>query len=133
MLSAMVDLAPVVQSDILYTVAGGILEGVRSLLVNSQGILQPWIPGGENFQGDSPDYSTGVDVYIRYLLYAFQQDAFLKQYILQTYQPFIQINAEAVCNSIETCPRLLDGTSLEPMECLLNQLAVLNAAIVIGS
>ena len=82
MLSAMVDLAPIVQRDILYTVARGILEGVRSLLVNSQGILQPWIPAGESFQGDSSDYSTGVGVYMRYLLYAFQQDTFLKQYIL---------------------------------------------------
>ena len=133
MLSAMVDLAPIVQRDILYTVARGILEGVRSLLVNSQGILQPWIPAGESFQGDSSDYSTGVGVYMRYLLYAFQQDTSLKQYILQTYQPFIQINAEAVCNSIATCPPLPDGKCIEPMECLLNQLAVLNAAIVIGS
>ena len=44
-LSAMVDLAPITPvgpRDILYNIARGILDGVRGLLVDSQGILQPW-------------------------------------------------------------------------------------------
>ena len=131
-LGAMVSLISILKDTSLYNFAIGILDGIQDRLVDDKGILQPWRPGID-FQGDSPDYSTGMGVYMRYLLYAFQQDTFLKQYILQTYQPFIQINAEAVCNSIKTCPPLPDGTSIEPMECWLNKLAVLNAAIVIGS
>ncbi len=134
-LSAMVDLAPIMPigpRDTLYNIARGILEGVRSLLVDSQGILQPWIPSGEDFQGDNSNYATGVGIYMRYLLHAFQRDITLKRYILQTYKPFIQINAEAVCDSIGSCPALPDGSALGgEMECLLNQLAVLNAAVVI--
>jgi hypothetical protein len=98
---ALVSLISILKDTSLYNFAIGILDGVQDRLINDKGILQPWRPGNL-FQGDSPAYATGVGVYMRYLLYAFQQYAFLKQYILQTYQPFIQANADAVCNSIDS-------------------------------
>ena len=93
-------------------------------------LFQPWIPAGTIGSDYLTDYATGVGVYMRYLQYvASSNDATLKQYITsEESKSFIKANADAVCaNPCQPLP----GGSDPDMECLLNQLAVLNAAIVI--
>jgi hypothetical protein len=127
----MVRLDPGGQTE-YYFVARTVLDAVRTKLVNAQ-LLQPWMPAGTIGSDYLTDYATGVGVYMRYLQYvASSNDATLKQYISsEASKSFIQTNADEVCKSIANCPRLPGGSKIEQMECLLNQLAVLNAAIVI--
>ena len=133
-LGAMVDMARIDpdRANVYRAIARGILDGVEKEMCIG-GILQPWIPA-EQLKDYDEDYSTGVGVYMRYLLYAFLYDPVLNTYIMGAYKPFIQTNADSICDSqgkLTPCPRLPDGTSMDPRECLLNRLAMLNAAIVI--
>lgn len=54
-------------------VAAKICKGVLAHMVDSKGLIQPWYPTGKLNKlpsGDAGDYSSGVGVYMRYLLYA---------------------------------------------------------------
>lgn len=54
-------------------VAARICQGVLAHMVDADGIMQPWFPIGEENKLptlDASDYSSGVGVYMRYLLYA---------------------------------------------------------------
>jgi hypothetical protein len=128
-LAEMVRLDPV-RGPSYYATAKDILSAVPAKLANGQ-ILQPWTPPDTIPSGFATDYSTGVGVFMRYLLYVYRHDSVLGSYIASNYQTFVPANADAVCNSVGTCPPLPDGSSMDDMECLLNQLAVLNAAIAI--
>jgi hypothetical protein len=116
-----------------YSMAKAVLDAVRTKLINDplQKILQPWTPVGTIGWEYLTDYATGVGVYMRCLLYAFLSDSELHSYIMETCRLFIQDYADEVCNSLANCPPLPDGSAIEQMECSLNQLAGLNAAIVI--
>jgi hypothetical protein len=117
---------------VYYFMAKAILDAVRTKLVKGQ-ILQPWMPPKTIGSEYLTDYATGAGVFMRYLLYVYNSgDEVLKPYIASAeYKGFIQANADAVCASVGKCPPLPDGSQIDQMECLLNQLAVLNAAIVI--
>jgi hypothetical protein len=117
---------------VYYPMAKAILDAVRTKLVKGQ-ILQPWTPNDTIGSDYLTDYATGVGVFMRYVLYVYNSgDQVLKPYIASAeYRQFIQANADAVCASVGKCPPLPDGSQMDQMECLLNQLAVLNAAIVI--
>lgn len=128
----MVRLDPNRRAD-YYPLAKAILDAVRTKLVNGRQILQPWTPPKTIGSIYLTDYATGVGVFMRYLLYVYDSgDEVLRPYIAsQEYWGFIKDNADAVCDSIGKCPPLPNGSQMDHMECLLNQLAVLNAAIVI--
>jgi hypothetical protein len=118
-----------------HDMATSILDAVKTKLtklVNKRQILQPWTPPDTIGSDYLTDYATGVGVFMRYLLYVYDSgDAVLRPYIAsEKYKGFIKDNADAVCDSIGNCP-LPDESEMDGMECLLNQLAVLNAAIVI--
>ena len=72
-------------------------------------------------------------MFLRYLLsafeYAFRNDPGLAQDIKTVYGPFLQGNADAICQSIGKCQRWPENQQPDDQECLLNQLATLNAAI----
>ncbi len=127
----MVRIDPLGQQFYYYT-AKQILDAVRTKLVKD-GILQPWTPPKTIGSDYLTDYATGAGVFMRYLLYVYNSgDEVLKPYIASAeYKGFIQANADALCASVGKCPPLPDGSQIDQMECLLNQLAVLNAAIVI--
>ncbi len=128
----MVSLDPPGQSE-YYAIARSVLGGVRTRLIGNGQILLPWMPANSFDSTYGIDYSTGIGVFMRYVLYLYSSnDPVIKSYISSDlYKSFIQANADAVCQSIGNCPALPDGLPMDPMECLLNQLAVLNAAIAI--
>jgi len=101
-----------------YAVA--ILECVASLTNHNSyhGVMQPWIWGNG---GDPGDYSTGVGVFMRYLLYADQKNTRIRnQTRNQDYRQLIAANVSAV----PTNPT--QDAGLVP---LTNWLAILVAAI----
>jgi hypothetical protein len=110
----------------------GAVKTKLTKLVNNRQILQPWTPPNTIGSIYLTDYATGVGVFMRHLLYGYDSgDPVLKPYIASAdYKGFIKDNADAVCASVGNCT-LPDGSEMDDMECLLNQLAVLNAAIVI--
>ena len=100
--------------------AVAILECVASLTNHNsyQGVMQPWIWGNG---GDPGDYSTGVGVFMRYLLYADQKNTRIRnQTRSQDYRQLIAANVSAV----PTNPT--QDAGLVP---LTNWLAILVAAI----
>lgn len=118
--------------DEYWAMARSMLNAVRIRLVNGNQILQPWMPANSFDSSYATDYGTGAGVFMRYLLYLYLSgDPVLRPYISSTYRSFIQTNADAACQSIGNCPLLPDGSPMDPVECLLSQLAVLNAAVAI--
>ncbi len=99
--------------------AAAILQSVQYVTdQNAGGILQPWTTGQG---GDPADYSTGVGVFMRYLLYADQRNAQMRAYTRSTaYRKLIEANVKSVVNA-----PIPDG--LVP---LTNSLAILVAGIV---
>ncbi len=128
----MISLDPPGQSQYLGN-ARRILEGVRTRLVDDRQILQPWMPADSIDQTYYSDYLTGIGVFMRYLLYVYNSDnPTLRQYVSSPqYKAFIQANADAACQAIGDCPPFPNGRPADQMECLLNQLSVLNAAVAI--
>lgn len=75
-----------------------ILTGTTDYLVDkTSGLLQPWTPGMGPPGGDTWDYLTGIGVFMRYLLYAYQHNPELKAKLRSPdYQKFIRTNADHV-------------------------------------
>ena len=98
-------------------IAAGVLAGANS--PQHRGILPAWITGQNQ---DPGDYSTGIGVYMRYLLYVYQNNDDMRMYLQNIgYPDFVRANAEHVT---------LDSDS--DMVTLTNDLATLVAAIAIS-
>ena len=100
-----------------------ILDGVLGYLTRNlkdspfdtlpEGVLRPWIYfngwqegcDGEGFQLDkgNVNYKTGPGVFMRYLLYAYQNNEDLRDYIRLNFADFIMDNAEVVMNGEYDC------------------------------
>ena len=113
-----------------YKLANAVLGAIPTKLSNA-GILLPWTPADTIDPIFDKDYSTGIGVFMRYLLYVYEHDAILGPVIAAKYPNFITANANAVCTAVGKCPPLPDKSPMDSMECRLNQLAVLNAAVAI--
>jgi hypothetical protein len=100
--------------------AAGILDGVYVKSEPNGGVLKPWTNGDG---GDPDDYSTGVGVFMRYLLYADQNNDKIRSTTRGArYQKLIDANVNSVLNT----PIGSDFVALT------NSLAILVAAIVIS-
>jgi hypothetical protein len=91
--------------------------------MDRRGILRPWrpdsVPGG-----DDDDYWTGIGVYMRCLLYAYQTNTELKNDLQQRdARDFIRANAEYVAKHPDR------STSEDEIVNLTNNLATLVAAV----
>ena len=131
-LSALVDRMRMVPSGSpeygqLLATARQVIAGTRDHLVDRgmdpRGILRPWrpdrVPGG-----DYDDYWTGIGVYMRSLLYAYQTNAELKNDLQQQdAQDFIRANAEYVVKHPDR------SKSQDEVVNLTNNLATLVAAV----
>lgn len=103
--------------NVAQSIAGGVLD---SLVTNS--VLQAWTPNQPSPCGDDGDYLTGPGAYMRYLLYAFVNNADVRNYLRSTgYPAFVQQYASYVASNPSS-----DGD----MVGLTNDLAALVAAIV---
>lgn len=92
--------------DRMLSWAKHITNGVLDKLKGKEGELLPWFPylhpddhksdhGAPS--GDFDDYSTGIGVYMRYLLAAYSQNADIKAHLVATgYPDFVKANAEYV-------------------------------------
>jgi hypothetical protein len=106
-----------------------IVEGVRT---SSPGdILQPWVTGNG---GDFPDYSAGIGVFMRYLLYAYQSNNLMRHYLADSgIADFISANAATITSdTIQQHSKGWDVASnqpINPIVGLTNDLATLVAAI----
>jgi hypothetical protein len=106
----------------LLNIARGLLAGSRDYLTDPQtGILRSWRPDPAPGRGDVGDYSTGIGVYMRYLLSVYQNDDLKADLKQRAFQDFLRANAENVVNQ----------PSDNGLENLTNDLATLVAAIVI--
>ena len=131
-LSALVDRMRMVPSGSpeygqLLATARQVIAGTRDHLVDRdmdrRGILRSWrpdsVPGG-----DDKDYWTGIGVYMRSLLYAYQTNTELKNDLQQQdAQDFIRANAEYVAKHPDR------STSEDKVVNLTNNLATLVAAV----
>jgi hypothetical protein len=107
--------------SLLRNLAQMIAAGVIDSLV-ADGLLQPWTPGQLSPCGDDGDYNTGPAVYMRYLLYAFQTNTDIRNYLRATgYPAFVQSNAAYVADH---------PSGDKDMVGLTNDLATLTAAIM---
>jgi len=110
--------------QVLLQRAKAIAAGVKSqteIKKKNPGILTAWVT--ETQGGDPGDYNTGVGVYWRYLLYAYQNNADLKTYFEQTGQ------TDFVCSNAQHITPLIGSDNFVD---LTNYLAVLVAAIVMS-
>jgi hypothetical protein len=106
----------------LLQLAQDIAAGVLSKSKSNGGILQAWVTGQG---GDPGDYDTGVGAYMRYLLYAYQNNSDMQAYLRNTgYVDFVCANAAAIIPQI-------DSHRWSLVE-LTNDLATLVAAIVMS-
>jgi len=134
-----------------------ILNGILNHLTQSQkdcpydslpeGVLRPWIYfngwqkgcDGEGFQLDNggENYKTGPGVFMRYLLYAYQNNEDLKDYIKLNFGEFIMNNANAVMYKNYECGcckhPITEGTPYDicNLACQTNRLATLLMALAI--
>ena len=134
-----------------------ILDGVLAHLTQSQedcpydslpeGVLRPWICfngwqegcDGEGFQLDNAgeNYKTGPGVFMRYLLYAYQNNEDLRGYIKFYFEDFIMNNAEAVMFENYECGCCKHPITKGPkydicnLACQTNRLATLIMALKI--
>lgn len=111
----------------LLATARKLLAGTKDYLADKEtdkrGILLPWRPDPAP-GGDNGDYWTGIAVYMRYLLSAFQNEDLKEDIQQKDYQDFIRANAEYV---VEHPNR---SQSNDTVVNLTNDLAILVAAIV---
>lgn len=105
----------------LLKLAKNIMKGVQEQMHASDGRLLPWIPytgSGDHGApaGDYDDYSTGIAVYMRYLLAAWNENSSLKDYmttsgtrnlIRATADYFLRNPAEKRCEGHTDCKLLL--------------------------
>ncbi|MCF8129846.1 MAG: glycoside hydrolase family 76 protein [Deltaproteobacteria bacterium] len=134
-----------------------ILEGVLGYLTQVQkgcscdslpeGVLRPWIYfngwqkgcDGEGFQLDNggENYKTGPGVFMRYLLYTYQNNQELRDYIKTNFRDFIMDNAYAVMYENYECGCCMHPiTKGQPYDvcnlaCQTNRLATLIMALAI--
>ena len=113
--------------EALLGIARQILAGTMDYLVDTEpdkrGILLPWRPGDAP-GGDDPDYRTGIGVFMRYLLYAYQNNTDLKSDLRQeNAQVFVRANAEYVVHNSDR------PQSEDRVVNLTNNLATLVAAV----
>ena len=111
----------------LLGIARQILAGTMDYLVDTEpdkrGILLPWRTGDAP-GGDDDDYWTGIGVFMRYLLYAYQNNTDLKSDLRQEdAQVFVLANAEYVVHNPDR------PQSTDPVVNLTNNLATLVAAV----
>jgi hypothetical protein len=113
------DPSDVPDADRLLQIAQGIAAGVRANSPNN--ILQAWVVGPGN--SDYGDYDTGIGVYMRYLLYAYQSSPLMQAYFKsQGYMNFVCANAEDVMQK-------LDQPKTRSLVDLTNYLATLTVAL----
>jgi hypothetical protein len=112
----------------LLDLAKAIALGVKSQIdAHHGGILAAWVT--ETDGGDPGDYNTGIAVYMRYLLYAYQAKDSSGRYLLRDdlknmgYVDFVCKNAANVMKNYKNHSSVVD---------LTNDLATLVAAIVIS-
>ena len=134
-----------------------ILDGVLDYLTQTQkgcpydslpeGVLRPWIYfncwqegcDGEGFQLDrtGENYKTGPGVFKRYLLYAYQNNEDLRDYIKSNYRGVIFANASAVMDENYECGccnhSIAEGSPYDicNLACQTNRLASLIMALAI--
>jgi hypothetical protein len=112
----------------LLDLATAIALGVKSQIdAHHGGILTAWVT--ETDGGDPGDYDTGVAVYMRYLLYAYQAKDRAGRYLLRDvlkdmgYVDFVCKNTANVMNNYKNHSSVVD---------LTNDLAMLVAAVVMS-
>lgn len=110
----------------LLDLAKGILQGVHEQMVQG-GQLQPWI--GSTPGGDTDDYLTGIAVFMRYLLYAFNNCAELRDTIKTL--GFGDLAASQGQQQPSNSP-YWSNSATQQMTLLTNQLALLVVAIVLS-
>jgi hypothetical protein len=95
------------------------------------GILQAWVSGDG---GDPSDYLTGVAVYMRYLLYAYQNNPSMQSYLKDTgYVDFVCKNASEINEDRLQADNVWDPANPDKvLVYLTNDLAILVAAIAMS-
>lgn len=111
----------------LLELAKRILQGVHEQMVE-KGVLQPWISADGSAPGGDPgDYTTGIGVFMRYLLYAFNNCAELRDTIRT-----LGFGDVAVSNGqAQPFPDPSTDGFTEQMTLLANKLALLVTGIVL--
>ena len=109
----------------LLDLATRILQGVQEKMVQD-GELQPWI--GPTPGNDPDDYLTGIAVFMRYLLYAFNNCPELREPIRSDFAKLAASNGQ---EQPSKNPNWRDGDVTQEMTLITNQLALLVAAIVL--
>ena len=100
-----------------------LLEGVKTYLTDSNGLLMPYTSTGTVPDGDTGDYATGPGVFWRNVLHVWKNNSDVKAFIYQPeYLKFLQGCADAVA----TPP-----SGNDTFDSLTNDLSVLVAATVI--
>jgi hypothetical protein len=103
--------------------AKDIALGVMSKSKSNGGLLQAWVTGQG---GDPGDYDTGVGAYMRYLLYAYQNNSDMQSYLRSIgYVDFVCANAAAIIPNIDSH----SGSVVD----LTNDLATVVAALVMSN
>ena len=132
----------------LHDLASAITDGVQSYLTNSDGLFLSWHDRAtvnadqwkEEFPGmgiapgkDAGSYNTGIGVYLRYLLFAYQNDAILAEHIRKSgIRDFVLRFAQKVMDDpTKVCGGL--GGSCAMLDQDTNVLATLTAAIAMAS
>lgn len=102
-----------------------LLTGVKSGgLFLADGTLLPWVGGAPG--GDYCDYLTGIGVFLRYLLYAFRNNAELRPLIVQEYRDLVLKNAMQPPYDDPDCG---ENQTEHEMTLATNRLAALLAAL----
>ena len=110
--------------NVAILIASAIPQGLTD---PNAGNLLPWKPGGTLQSWDCGDYSCGSGVFMRYLLYGFQNNTSVRNTVQgsPSYLQFIKTNGDLACsnNLPSFCGQ--SNTDLFP---LLNRMATLNTA-----
>jgi hypothetical protein len=108
----------------LLATARNVMLGTMDYLVDGSHHLRPCTPGDEPQGGDADYYWTGIAVFMRYLLYVYQNNTDLKNSLQYSdTHDFIRANADYVA----TTPNRQQSS--DPVVNYANDLAVLVAAI----
>ena len=112
-------------------------NGVINRMKMPDGSLAPWIPytADEPYHGapgsDVDDYSTGIGVYMRYLLHAYQNNAAIKAHLddpKSGYRDFVKLNADTALKNQNNAAHKGDKAILY----FANDLAVFLMALEMG-
>ncbi|HEY2071029.1 MAG TPA: hypothetical protein VGG48_15845 [Rhizomicrobium sp.] len=115
-------------TSIFLTTAKDIIAGVTSYLVDDKGILQHWPMGSSAPGGDDKDYVTGTGAFMRYLLYAYNNNADIKAMFApgSDYAQFVKINANYEDTNYPS--------DTDPITPYVNRLArLLAGAVILGT